>query len=92
MHDWFLSITEYGEGGRQGVIVISEGYEGQGWEKFIVELHKFTNLFPLTSRKRQEFICSWEQCMGLKQKDHGTTMVVTHSYAKALNTDSTSVT
>lgn len=50
-------VIEYGEECRRRVLVILEGYEGWGWEEFVVELRKLAYLFPHSLEKRQ-FICS----------------------------------
>lgn len=44
-----LAIAEYGEGGRQGFVVIPEGLKGLGWERLVGELHKASALVFLST-------------------------------------------
>lgn len=41
----FLEVAVYAMGGRQGLVLIPEGWEGWGWWQFAVELGKATMFF-----------------------------------------------
>lgn len=52
-HGRFLTVTKYGGRGRQSVVVIPEGYEGLGWEKFAAELCKAADMLFADGSKKE---------------------------------------
>ncbi|KAF5444167.1 hypothetical protein F2P56_036664 [Juglans regia] len=92
VHRRYLTVTEYGGGGRWSDLVIPEGYKELGWEKFCVKLRRaaamFLSIHDDGSRRESQEKTSSHQNINLevKQTDPSTTMVARRSYAATLKT------
>ncbi|KAF5444935.1 hypothetical protein F2P56_034026 [Juglans regia] len=82
----FLMVTEYGGGGRRSVVVIPEGYEGLGWEKFAMELRRAADMLFADGSKKEIQKKNENINLEVNHKDPSTSIVARRSYAVALKT------